>query len=173
MESALTRDREPLKGRPMFISRCKTQSSSNQPAFKYSTETEPNKLFIKGLPLKTTSADLEQMYKPFGDVQVRLITHKSGQSKGMAYVEFEDEESAKKALEQTDQKEIDGHVISVAISAPPPKKSKEKEREPTRHARSRLQVPLVPRVVQEKVQKEEKKSNEDFRKMFLNNGNQK
>lgn len=105
-------------------------------------------------------------------------------------MEFESEEAAKKALEATDQMKIGEETISVAISAPPPKKtnSNDKINEPIRHARSRLQVPLVPRALQ--VKKGEStsksagssnstakdtgsssngtsKSNADFRKMLL------
>ena len=47
-EAALKRDREPLDGRPMFISRCDPDKLSRQPGFKYRTTLEKNKLFVKG-----------------------------------------------------------------------------------------------------------------------------
>jgi hypothetical protein len=47
-EAALKRDREPLGGRPMFISRCEPDKLSRQSGFKYSTRLEKNKLFVKG-----------------------------------------------------------------------------------------------------------------------------
>jgi len=47
-EAALKRDREPLGGRPMFISRCDPDKLSRQPGFKYRTTMEKNKLFVKG-----------------------------------------------------------------------------------------------------------------------------
>lgn len=101
---------------------------------------------------------------------------------GIAYVEFEDEQTAQKALKATDQMKIDDdHVISVAISAPPPKKTQNLPvSEPIRHARSRLQVPMIPRSLQVKNQdtkadksgengasKPPLKSNADFRNMLL------
>lgn len=91
-------------------------------------------------------------------------------------MEFEDEKSAQSAMRATDQKAIGEHVITVAISAPPPKKaplSDSLPAEPSRHARIRLQVPLVPRVVLDKKTNAADqpqapgKSNEEFRKMFL------
>lgn len=172
---ALKRDREILKFRPMFISKCRASNEEEkQPIFKYTTSVEPNKLFVKGLPVRYTKEDVEQLFQPFGCTEVRIITHKSGRSKGLAYVEFPDEKMANEALKAKDQTQIGEHTITVAISAPPPKQdTKLKEREPIRHARSRLQVPLVPRILQTKsplnsTSNTVSKSNEDFRKMLLN-----
>lgn len=172
---ALTRDRELLKGRPMFISKCRaSHEEEKQSVFKYTTGVEPNKLFVKGLPVRYTKEDVERLFKPYGCTEVRLITHKSGRSKGLAYVEFPDENKAKEAIKAKDQSQLGEHTITVAISAPPPKQdSRLKEQEPIRHARSRLQIPLVPRILQSKSQvastssDSTPKSNEDFRKMLL------
>lgn len=98
-------------------------------------------------------------------------------------MEFENEAAAQKALKATDQLKIDNdHVITVAISAPPPKKPSNLSvtNEPIRHARSRLQVPMIPRSLQiknsdNKVEKSGEngsakpppKSNADFRNMLL------
>lgn len=54
--------------------------------------------------------------------EIRIVTYKSGKSKGLAYVEFEDEQSASKALIQTDGMLIGENQISVAISNPPRRK---------------------------------------------------
>lgn len=89
---------------------------------------------------------------------------------------------AQRALKALDQTKLDeSHTISVAISAPPPKKTKDPTTsDPIRHARSRLQVPLIPRSLQvkkpdnrtnETVQngttKPPAKTNADFRNMLL------
>ena len=47
--------------------------------------------------------------------EARIVTYKNGKSKGIAYVEFEDEASASKALIQTDGMLIGDFQISVAI----------------------------------------------------------
>lgn len=178
-KTALGRDREILKNRPMFISKCKeSNEEEKQHAFKYATGVEPNKLFVRGLPIKYSKEDVEQLFKPYGCTDVRLITHKSGRPKGLAYVEFPSEEMAKEALKAKDQCQIGEHTISVAISAPPPKKdSKQPDREPVRHARSRLQVPLIPRILQTKPDTSlhssgPSKSNDDFRKMLFRKENE-
>ena len=53
---------------------------------------------------------------------MRIVTFKSGKSKGLAYVDFEDEKSASNALMQTDGMLVRENQISVAISNPPKKK---------------------------------------------------
>lgn len=92
-------------------------------------------------------------------------------------MEFEDEESALKALKATDQMKLDDeHTISVVVSAPPPKKapsSNPTKNEPVRHSRVRLEVPMIPRALQVKSAENGSKttcapkSNADFRNMLL------
>ncbi|XP_066142437.1 squamous cell carcinoma antigen recognized by T-cells 3 [Euwallacea fornicatus] len=189
MMVALARDREPLDGRPVYISEIKTDKSEKKPVFKYAATEEKNKLFIRGLPVKKTKEEIEEIFSKFGAVNVRLVLHKSGQPKGLAYVEFENESQATKAMKETDQTTIDGHVITVAISSPPPKQDKFKsgvfdkkgEDEPLRSARSKLQTSMLPRTLMQAKQKEgngesanngveeepKMKSNSDFRAMLL------
>ncbi|XP_044747032.1 squamous cell carcinoma antigen recognized by T-cells 3 [Coccinella septempunctata] len=175
--TALARDREPLNGRPIFISNCKPDKNERKPVFKYSTEIEENKLFVRGLPKTLSKDEVMEIFKPYGAIDTRIVLHKNGQSKGLAYIEFPNPESTKKALTAVDQMKIGENVISVAISAPPPKKAiDEKPSEPTRNSRSRLQVPLIPRSVQVKSDPsstetkivQTPKSNDDFRRMLLN-----
>ena len=45
---ALKKDREPIDGRPIFVSKCDPDRDTRQHGFKYSTALEKNKLFVKG-----------------------------------------------------------------------------------------------------------------------------
>ena len=47
VEEALKLDRTRINDRPMFISKCDPNKTSRK--FKYKTELEKNKLFIKGI----------------------------------------------------------------------------------------------------------------------------
>ncbi|KAH1015492.1 squamous cell carcinoma antigen recognized by T-cells 3 [Dendroctonus ponderosae] len=186
---ALARDREPLDGRPIFISEVKASRTERKPIFKYATNEEKNKLFVRGLPIKKSKEEIQEIFQKYGAKDVRLVLHKSGQPKGLAYIEFESEQQAKAALKQTDQMNIDEHVITVAISAPPPKNErqmfggsfeKKNDEEQARHPKSRLQTSLLPRSLQMKGTGENKeqakngqdgakmKSNSEFRAMLLN-----
>ncbi|XP_073833866.1 RNA-binding protein 4F isoform X2 [Musca autumnalis] len=118
---ALSMDRKDVRGRPVFISSVLRDKEQRQ-KFKYSAEMEPQKLFVKSLPQDANQNEVEALFKPFGGLKdVRLVYHKSGKFKQIAYVEFEQESSAGKAVMALDGTDIRGHKISVAISAPPPK----------------------------------------------------
>ncbi|XP_052901947.1 squamous cell carcinoma antigen recognized by T-cells 3 [Anopheles moucheti] len=121
---ALSFDRRPLNGRPVFISNVARDKANRQHQFKYSSSFEPNKLFIKGLPFNLGRNELEKLFKPFGPIRdIRIVCFRSGKSKGLAYLEYETETAAKNAVLKMDQHVIDGFTITVAISSPPPKKN--------------------------------------------------
>ncbi|XP_011499357.1 PREDICTED: squamous cell carcinoma antigen recognized by T-cells 3 [Ceratosolen solmsi marchali] len=123
VEEALKLDRIRLNGRPMFISRCDPNKTSRSSGFKYKTVLEKNKLFVKGLPLTTTKEELHQLFKIHGKLKdIRIVTYRNGHSKGLAYVEFEDINSARKALVATDGLMIEEKIISVSVSQPPQRK---------------------------------------------------
>ncbi|KAF5293014.1 hypothetical protein FQA39_LY13783 [Lamprigera yunnana] len=170
VEKALARDREPLNGRPLFISKCLLDQTQRKNAFKYAVHNEENKLFVRGLPKKFSHEDVENIFKPYNCVAVRIVLHRSGQSKGLAYVEFKDKDAAETALKATDQSEVEGHVITVVISSPPQKRQSNELDTLIPVRRSRLQIPLIPRAIQTKSSENNipgsSKTNEDFRKMF-------
>ncbi|XP_050068573.1 squamous cell carcinoma antigen recognized by T-cells 3 [Anopheles maculipalpis] len=121
---ALSYDRRPLNGRPVFISNVARDKANRQHQFKYSSSFEPNKLFIKGLPFNLGRDELEKLFAPFGRIKdIRIVCYRSGKSKGLAYLEYETETAAKNAVLKMDQHVIDGFTITVAISSPPPKKN--------------------------------------------------
>lgn len=173
-QKVLARDREKLSGRPIFISKCKADKMNRDHQFKYSTETEKHKLFVRGLPMTMNEEEVSEIFKPYGKLkEIRLVTYRNGRSKGLAYVEYENASDASNAIIGTDNKEVRGFTISVAISAPPKRKIEEKssvEPKPeVRHSKSRIQLPLVPRSVQVAQNKPAVPTltNDDFRKMLL------
>ena len=111
-------DRSLIDGRPVFVSKNEDKSLDfGQNKLKYATNLEKNKLFISGLPFSMDKSGLEEIMAKFGKVkEVRIVTYKNGKSKGLAYAEFEDEQSASKALLQTDGMLIGENQIAVAIS---------------------------------------------------------
>jgi RNA recognition motif-containing protein len=102
------------------------KSASNDMAkkFKYATSLEQNKLFISDLPFSITKEQIENLFteKGFQVKDVRLVTHKSGKSKGLAYAEFNNAHDASQAVIKVDGTVIDEHIIKVAISNPPQRK---------------------------------------------------
>lgn len=123
-KSALSRDRETVNGRPMYISPNEADAALKHPVFKYQANLEKNKLFVKGLDTSVTKEELQEMFGQYGALKdVRLVTYRSGLSKGLAYVEYIDDASASTALLQTDRTIFKEKEISVALSQPPPRKA--------------------------------------------------
>nr|XP_003704670.1 PREDICTED: squamous cell carcinoma antigen recognized by T-cells 3-like [Megachile rotundata] len=191
VEKALQLDRTPIRGRPMFVSRCDPNRTRGS-GFKYSCSLEKNKLFVKGLPVTTTKEELEEIFKVHGTLkEVRIVTYRNGHSKGLAYVEYDDENSAAKALLATDGMKVSDKVISVAISQPPERKKNPVTEETTlvkslggtAVSRTTFGMPktllsMVPRTVKAATSNgsanvtgngvPQKMSNQDFRNMLLN-----
>jgi len=83
-----------------------------------------NKLYVGNLPFSMTVPDLEKMFSEFGKVvSAVIITHRnSGRSKGFGFVEMENEEAAKKAMEALNGKEIEGRAMVVNEARPKPER---------------------------------------------------
>ncbi|KAJ3027613.1 UNVERIFIED_CONTAM: Splicing factor [Siphonaria sp. JEL0065] len=81
-------------------------------------EADLRELFVTNFTIATTKQDLQGLFAKYGKIKdIRLLLDQSGVPRGIAFVEFEDEESAKSAL-QVNGTEIDGKFISVARSDP-------------------------------------------------------
>ncbi|EYB84203.1 hypothetical protein Y032_0321g2416 [Ancylostoma ceylanicum] len=118
---ALASDRLPLKGRPMLIS---VNDPQKRVGFKYSTGLEKTKLFVRNVHYDCTEEQLKEAFSAYGAVKaVRIVTHPSGKPKGVAYVEFEDEEGARKALDAPEVILLE-RKLHVALSNPPRKPDK-------------------------------------------------
>ena len=136
-----------------------------------------------------TKEDLEEIFKAYGKVtDIRIPVYRNGHAKGMAYIDFEDEASASKALIATDGMKIQDKPISVMISNPTERKKDSSKddhkikslgehavKRSVTHPKSALS--LVPRTVilkstsngsTSKPSEEVKpKTNKDFKDMFL------
>ena len=107
----------------MYISVNQTDPQNREKVFKYSTLMERNKLFVKGLPYKATKESIQELFGQYGEIKdVRIVTLRNGHSKGIAYVDFVNDNEASKAIVKLDNYVMDGRTISVAISQPPKKK---------------------------------------------------
>jgi cold-inducible RNA-binding protein len=80
------------------------------------------KLFIGNLAFSLTEDQLREIFAPFGNiVSLNIVMDKfSGRSKGFAFVEYDNEESAQKALQSLDGSEQAGRNISVKEAIPRP-----------------------------------------------------
>jgi len=120
---ALKRDNELLGQRPMYISKCIDKDSEKKnPIFKYDKGLEKNKLFVNNIDTEVTRKDLAEVFEKFGKLkEIRLPTYRNGHSKGIAFVDYEDELGAATALIKTDNMRLKSKEIHVALSNPPKK----------------------------------------------------
>ncbi|KAJ8312590.1 hypothetical protein KUTeg_009963 [Tegillarca granosa] len=162
VQNALKLDRTNVEGRPMYVSKCEDKNKQKT-KFMYSTGLEKRKLFVKGLPYTCSKEALETIFGEYGKLKdVRIVTYKSGAPKGLAYIEYEDEQNASTAIVKTDGLMIGEHTISVAISNPPGRKMPLSQRDETSfvptlgsgkketeiRGKARTQLSLLPRSLQ-------------------------
>src|ERR1041384_6725650 len=78
------------------------------------------KIYIGGLPYQTNEEQLSQIFSPYGEVaSVKVITDReTGRSKGFGFVEMNDNEAAKKAIEELNEAELGGRTITVNEARP-------------------------------------------------------
>jgi len=78
------------------------------------------RLFVGGLPYTVTSSQLEEMFSKFGKVvSCDVISDRySGQSKGFAFVEMENDKEADEAIEKLNETELEGRKIAVNVARP-------------------------------------------------------
>lgn len=81
-------------------------------------------LYVGGLPAAATEASLHDAFIPFGEIaDVKMPKNDNPKSaethRGFAYVEYEDADDAKEAMDNMDQSEFFGRIIKVHAAKPP------------------------------------------------------
>jgi cold-inducible RNA-binding protein len=78
------------------------------------------RIYVGGLPFQTDDSQLAQMFSTYGEVaSAKVITDRdSGRSKGFGFVEMNDNEAAKKAIEELNGAELGGRSITVNEARP-------------------------------------------------------
>jgi len=130
---ALEKDRTNLSGRPVFVSEC-VDKKERPTKFKFPTTIDKHTLYVTNIPFEVNEDELRNDFQQVGTIkQVRLVTNRSGKSKGFAYVEYETEADAKSAILKFDQSMMNGRPINVAISNPPARKNPEQQQQQKQH----------------------------------------
>ena len=77
-------------------------------------------LFIGSLAYATTDDSLKAFFETVGEVtSARVVTDReTGRSKGFGFVEYADEASNQKAIDELNGKELDGRAINVNLARP-------------------------------------------------------
>jgi RNA recognition motif-containing protein len=79
-----------------------------------------NKLYVGGIPYRTTEDELRAAFEKAGQVaSASIITDRmTGRSRGFGFVEMNDEAGAQAAIDMWDGKELDGRTLSVSFARP-------------------------------------------------------
>ncbi len=76
------------------------------------------KLFVCNIPYSMTGADLHELFARFGEVESsHVATEKeTGRSRGFAFIQFQNDADARRAIEEMDGSEVNGRTITVTES---------------------------------------------------------
>lgn len=79
-----------------------------------------NKLYVGGIPYRTTEDELRAAFEEAGTVtSASIISDRmTGRSRGFGFVEMADEAMAQAAIDRWDGKEMDGRMLSVSFARP-------------------------------------------------------
>ena len=78
------------------------------------------KVYVGNLAYSIDDEKLKEAFSSYGEIEeATVIKDKySGRSKGFGFVTFKDDESAKKAISEMNEKEIDGRSVKVNEAKP-------------------------------------------------------
>jgi len=82
-------------------------------------------LFVGNMSFQTTEADLNALFKPFGQVtRVHLaMDRETGRARGFAFIEMPNDDEASKAIAALDGKELGGRNLKVNEARPKTERS--------------------------------------------------
>ena len=83
-------------------------------------------IFVGNLSFRIIEDHIKEIFEPFGEVsRVNLVKDReTGQSRGFAFVEMPDSQSAAKAIADLNGKEWDGRVLKIDEARPKPERSR-------------------------------------------------
>ncbi len=78
------------------------------------------KLYVGNLSYDTTNASLEDLFAPFGEVRSAQVIQDrdTGRSKGFGFVEMADDNAARAAISELNEKEFGGRPLTVNEAKP-------------------------------------------------------
>src|SRR3989344_8124998 len=79
-----------------------------------------NKLYVGGIPYRSTEDDLKKAFSAAGTVvSASIISDRmTGRSRGFGFVEMASEAEAQAAIDRLDGKDFDGRTLSVSFARP-------------------------------------------------------
>ncbi len=84
------------------------------------TSVQGNKLYVGGIPYRSTEDDMRKAFEEAGSVVSAsiIMDRMTGRSRGFGFVEMASEAEAQAAIDRWDGKEFDGRTLSVSFARP-------------------------------------------------------
>ena len=78
------------------------------------------KIYVGNLPFSIDDQGLRELFSSYGETEEAVVIKDrfSGRSKGFGFVTFKDEESARKAISEMNEKEVEGRKLKVNEARP-------------------------------------------------------
>jgi len=78
------------------------------------------KVYVGNLPWSVDDDKLKDLFSEYGEVSEAVVIKDkySGRSKGFGFVTIDDDEGAKKAIAELNEKEVDGRALKVNEAKP-------------------------------------------------------
>ena len=77
------------------------------------------KVYVGNLPFSINDEGFKNLFSDYETEEITLIADKfSGRSKGFGFVTFKDDETAKKAISEMNEKEVEGRKLTVNEARP-------------------------------------------------------
>jgi RNA recognition motif-containing protein len=77
-------------------------------------------VYVSNLSYTTTESDIQNHFSPHGEIKnIKVLTDRdTGRPRGIAFVEYTDEQGASSAIMATDRREFMGRTLSVSLARP-------------------------------------------------------
>ena len=77
-------------------------------------------IYVGNLPYNTTDAELEEVFAPFGSVAKAkvIMDRETGRSRGFGFVEMDNDDEGKAAIEALNGSDMDGRDLTVNEARP-------------------------------------------------------
>lgn len=78
------------------------------------------KIYVGNLPFSVEDDKLRELFAAYGEIEEAMVIKDkfSGRSKGFGFVTFKNEENAKKAISEMNEKEVEGRALKVNEAKP-------------------------------------------------------
>lgn len=98
----------------------RTKSGISERYQVHDVQMSTNKLYVGGIPYRTTEDELRTAFEEAGTVtSVSIIMDRmTNRSRGFGFVEMADEAQAQAAIDRWDGKDMDGRMLSVSFARP-------------------------------------------------------